>query len=261
MPTEKNQWLEIINGFETKWNFPKCIGALDGKHIGIRAPPKTGSDYFNYKQSFSIILMALVDHDYCFTYIDVGAKGRASDGGVWRNCSFNEALQADVLNIPSDAVIVADDAFPLTTFLLKPYSKRNLSRAERIFNYRLSRARRISENAFGILVSKFRIFERPIAVSLQKVDKIVKTCCSIHNWLRKTGNCYVPPSLIDCEDENYNVILGTWRQDVRNSALTNLSLTTHDRNPSRLALAKRDKYCDYFNNAGAVNWQWNMVEN
>lgn len=260
MPDEENQWLEIINGFQTKWNFPNCVGALDGKHVVIRAPPKTGSDYFNYKQSFSVILMALVDHDYCFTYIDVGAKGRASDGGVWRNCTLNEAMQANTLNIPSNAVIVADDAFPLTTSLLKPYSKRNLSREERVFNYRLSRARRISENAFGILVSKFRIFERPIAVNLRKVDKIVKTCCSIHNWLRKTGNSYVPPTFIDCEDQNYNVILGTWRQG-SNLGLTNLSVSTHDRHPSRLALAKREEYCNYFNNAGAVPWQWQIIEN
>nr|XP_022907401.1 protein ALP1-like [Onthophagus taurus] len=162
VPSEENQWLDIINGFQTKWNFPNCIGTVDGKHIVIRAPHKTGSDYFNYKQSFSIILLALVDHNYCFTYMDIGAKGRASDGGVWRNCSLNEAMEANILNIPPNAVIVADDAFPLTTSLLKPYSKRKLSRAERIFNYRLSRVRRISENAFGILASKFRIFERKL---------------------------------------------------------------------------------------------------
>lgn len=129
--------MEIVNGFQTKWNFPKCIGALDGKHVAIRAPPKTGSDYFNYKQSFSIILLALVDHNYCFTYIDLGAKGRASDGGVWRNSTLHTAIERKVLNIPSNTVIVADDAFPLTPSLLKPYSKRNLSRAEGIFNYRL----------------------------------------------------------------------------------------------------------------------------
>jgi hypothetical protein len=211
VPKERNQWSHIIDGFETRWNFPNCIGALDGKYIMIKAPPRTGSDYFNYK-SFRIILLALVDHNYYFTYIDIGTKGRVSDGGVWRNSSICNDLENNALNIPLNAVIVADDAFPVTTTLLKPYSKRNLSRSEKISNYRLSRARRISENGFGILVlvSKFRIFERRIAVDLQKIDKIVMACCSLHNyWLRKTDNNYVLSNMIDSEDENYNFIPGT----------------------------------------------------
>jgi hypothetical protein len=202
VPKERNQWSHIIDGFETRWNSPNCIGALDGKYIMIKAPPRTGSDY----------LLALVDHNYCFTYIDIWTKGRVSDGGVWRNSSICNDLENNALNIPPNAVIVADDAFPVTTTLLKPYSKRNLSRSEKIFNYRLSRARRISENGFGILVlvSKFRIFERPIAVDLQKIDKIVMACCSLHNyWLRKTDNNYVLSNMIDSEDENYNFIPGT----------------------------------------------------
>lgn len=132
-----------------------CIGAIDGKHIKIKAPAKSGSDYFNYKKDHSIILLALVDHDYCFTYVDVGAKGRSSDGGVFGNSSLFEALEKKLLNIPKDAVILGDDAFPLKTYLLEPYSRRNLTKEEKVFNYRLSRARRISEYAFGILVSKF----------------------------------------------------------------------------------------------------------
>lgn len=169
------------------------------------------------------------------------------------------AIETNTLNIPPNGVIVGDDAFPLKTFLLKPYSRRNLTREEKIFNYRLSRARRISENAFGILVSKFRIFEKPIPLKPEKVDKVVLACCALHNWLRKTGTAYVPFGLIDYEDVEHRREPGTWR-DVRSNALLNIEHLTGDRNPARAASKKRDDYCKFFNEEGAVPWQGRMVE-
>lgn len=84
-------------------------------------------------------------------------------------------------------------------------------------------------------------------------------CSSLHNWLRKTGNSYIPGNLIDSEDEYYNVIPGTWRRQERFS-LPNITLSNHDRHPSRVVLAKTDDYCNYFNNEGTVFWQWHIEE-
>ncbi|VVC42981.1 Harbinger transposase-derived nuclease domain, partial [Cinara cedri] len=105
-----------------------------------------------------------------------------------------------------------DDAFPLKKYLMRSYNRRNLTREQAIFNFRLSRTRRISENAFGILVSKFRIFERPIPFIPHKVDTFF-LACAIHNWLQKTSQAYLPPDLIDHEDYNYEIINGSWRQN------------------------------------------------
>jgi hypothetical protein len=104
--------------------------------------------------------MAIVDHDYCFRYMNAGANGRNSDGGVFRQCPIYQELENNML--PDGGFLVGDDAFPLKPFLLKPHSHRSLSYAEKVFNYRLSRARGIVENAFGILVSRFRIFQKPM---------------------------------------------------------------------------------------------------
>lgn len=82
VPSTDEEWKYISTRFEERWNFPHCIGALDGKHVNIQPPPNSGSHYYNYKGFNSIVLMALVDADLKFIYIDVGTNGRVSDGGV-----------------------------------------------------------------------------------------------------------------------------------------------------------------------------------
>lgn len=107
------------------------------------------------------------------------------------------------LNFPKDVVLVADDAFPLRTYILKPFGRStNLSRKQKFFNYRLSRARRI-KNSFGILVSRFNVFERPIAVGITKVDGIIKAALVLHNWLKMSSSeRYTPTCSVDTEDLN-----------------------------------------------------------
>jgi hypothetical protein len=64
------------------WNFPNCIGAIGGKHVKVQAPPNSDSKFFNYKHSFSVVLLALVNVLYTFTVVDIGSYGRNSDGGI-----------------------------------------------------------------------------------------------------------------------------------------------------------------------------------
>ena len=110
------------------WNFNNCIGAMNGKHVLINPPANSGSFYFNYKGSFSIVLLALVDANYKFLYVDIGCNVKISDGDVFKNSSLYRALEDNSLHIPGPAplpgsdevtlhVIVADDAFPLKTYI------------------------------------------------------------------------------------------------------------------------------------------------
>ncbi|VEN50590.1 unnamed protein product [Callosobruchus maculatus] len=162
LPTSAQEWKRVADEFNVKWDFPICLGALDGKHIDFEAPKSAGSFYYNYKGRNSIVLLGLTDANYKFLYVDVGVNGRVSDGGVFRESSLKKGIDRKILNFPEDSllpnstikvpyVIVCDDAFPLTNRLMKPYPQRGLSTEKRIFNYRLSRARRTVENAFGIL--------------------------------------------------------------------------------------------------------------
>lgn len=252
-----------MQGFSTRWNFPRCCGSIDGKHIQILCPSNSGSDYYNYKGSFSTILMAVVDDAYCFTYIDIGANGRASDGGVLGNSAFQRAIDSKQLNLPENALFVGDDAFPLREYLMKPYSTRSgpLTLRQKIFNYRLSRARRIVENAFGILAARFRIFGRPIPLSPNKVDGVVKATVALHNWLRLTSpGVYFYRGCVDEEDlDTGTIIPGQWRKEVISEGLASVKEISQQRNPSKRAKDVRDTLADWFMGEGSVPWQREFV--
>lgn len=265
VPQTEEEWKTIQREYYFRWNFPNCCGALDGKHIVIRNVPHSGSEYFNYKGTYSLILFACVDANYCFRYFDVGTNGRANDAAVFAKSSLNAALEdvRNKLHFPKDGVFVADDAFPLKPYILKPFGRTNhLSRKQKIFNYRLSRARRIVENAFGILVSRFRLFERPIAVGITKVDGIVKAALALHNWLKmSSGEKYTPTGSCDTEDLNTRrIIPGSWRtQSSKANGLVKLQVNLGSRNYTTLASNMRDEYAEYFSGHGAVPWQQNMI--
>ena len=57
-PTSQEEWEKIAQDFENKWQFPNCIGAMDGKHLVMQPPPEAASKYYNYKHTHSIILLA-----------------------------------------------------------------------------------------------------------------------------------------------------------------------------------------------------------
>ncbi|GFW61155.1 protein ALP1-like [Trichonephila clavipes] len=83
VPESGNEWKMVTEEFWAKWNFPLCLGAMDGKHIRIKPPSHSGATYRNYKGFISIVLLALVDANLKFLYVDVGTNGRVSDGRVW----------------------------------------------------------------------------------------------------------------------------------------------------------------------------------
>ena len=54
-------WKKIANEFESRWNFPSALGAIDGKSILMFAPTNQSSTFFNYKKIHSIVLTAVCD--------------------------------------------------------------------------------------------------------------------------------------------------------------------------------------------------------
>lgn len=148
MPETEEEWKKVAQDFENTWQFPHCVGAIDGKHIRIMLPPDSGSLYYNYKKFHSIVLMGCANAKYEFIWCEVGANGRVSDGGVIRKTTFYEKLTNGSLNLPPPStvggielpyVFVGDEAFALREDFLKPFSQATLTHLRRIFNYRVCR--------------------------------------------------------------------------------------------------------------------------
>ena len=192
-PSDVKTWKKIAKEFESRWNFPNVIGAIDGKHVQMFAPARQGSSFFNYKKTHSIVPLGVCDANYKFTLVDIGDSGRQSDGSVYANSNLGYAIENKLLNVPNDAkitdsskvlpyVFVGDDAFGLKRHMMKPYSFLNLTKKKLVLNYRLSRTRRIIENTFGICASRFRVFHRPIVAQVQKVITITKAIVALHKF-------------------------------------------------------------------------------
>lgn len=226
LPATETEWKDVAEQFYHRWNYPNCLGAVDGKHVVINPPPKTGSFYFNYKGTHSIILMAVVDAKYKFLYVDVGINGRVSDSSVWNQCSLQRILENSTASIPQAEalphservcpfVFIGDDAFPLKSYMMKPYPFRNQTKQQRIYSYRLSRARRVVENAFGILANRFRVFLAPINLEPAKVETIVLAAVALHNFLiSENTSDYVPAGTFDKENlASREIIQGAWRNE------------------------------------------------
>ena len=164
----------------------------------MQCPKNSGSLYFNYKGWFSIVLMAVCDASYNFTLVDIGQYGSTNDSSVLNNSEMGKAFEDGSMSLPQPEhlpgcglpqlpfYLVGDEIFALKPWLLQPYPGKNIKEEESIFNYRLSRARRVIENCFGILVARWRIFCRAIQAKVETVQAIVQAAICLHNYLRQT---------------------------------------------------------------------------
>ena len=269
MPSTTEEWESVASQFERKWNFPHCVGAMDGKHIMLQCPVNSTSEYYNYKSFFSIVLFALVDADYNFLFVDVGCQGRISDSGVFKNTDLYKKIERKDLALPEETplpgrrinmpyVIVGDEAFPLTENIMKPYSgTHSKGSRERIFNYRLSRARRVVENVFGICSSVFRILRKPMLLQPEKAEIIALTIVYLHNFLRNSKSSrasYCPSGMLD-NDRNGELVAGSSRTQTTVNTSSFLPVNNVPRRPSQKSQNIRQEFTNYFVTSGTVPWQ------
>ena len=170
-----------------------AVSALDGKHIAIKKPKKSGSEYFNYKGYFSLVLLGLVNADYKFLWVNAGASGSSSDAQIFNRSKLKRRIDNGTLGLPPHAplgpvgpdlhyFLLGDNAFALMPWLVKPYSRRCLTREETIANYRISGGTRMVENSFGVLVNRFRM----LLTTMDQRPKVVRDIVLLHNMCGTT---------------------------------------------------------------------------
>lgn len=155
--------------------------------------------------------------------------------------------------------LVADDAFAMQKHVMKPFPGQALSVLERIHNYRLSRARRVVENAFGILTARFRVIRDPMLLDANKTKRVTLACCALHNFLIEKSPSYISSTLVDRYDSNGVLIPGEWRNGV-------VSEENDQTGPidtpyiSITAKKIREEYAQYFmSTGGELSWQYNSI--
>ncbi|CAH1997238.1 unnamed protein product [Acanthoscelides obtectus] len=173
----------------------------------------------------------------------VGNYGRHSDSAIFENSVFYQQFVHDKIILPPKPlpgtevsvphVFVGDEGFPLQTYLMRPYPKSGVINnvRKKTFNRQLSRARRVVENAFGILAMKWRLFLRPIETDEGTADWIVKAACCLHNYIiTKIGN---RESVIETDEQV---------EPIRALAAT----TPTNRRSNAVAFEVREHFADYF---------------
>ncbi|OXU21764.1 hypothetical protein TSAR_011395 [Trichomalopsis sarcophagae] len=170
----RQQFQVIAHEFMEDLHFPNCIGALDGKHCKIRKPRGSGSLFYNFKNFHSIVLMACCDSKKSFIWANIGDYGSCNDASVFAESDFGHALLNNQIQLPpsqplpntqiqSPYVLIGDGGFPLKDYLMKPFLRNdNITMPHRVFNYRLSHARRIVESAFGEVTERWILTEIPL---------------------------------------------------------------------------------------------------
>lgn len=213
---------------------------------------------------FSIVLMAACDAYYKFTYVDIGREGPNHDSYIFQNSIFGSALMNKTLDIPKPKVLpetqtnfphffVADEAFPLHNNIMRHYAGKYLDEKQNVFNYRLSRARRMIENTFGILAQRWRRLRSPIIASSDLCDEIVMACVVLHNYIQKgeedipiKDRKYCTTGFVDSLSEEHVNLTSVGRLGANHSSTSNKLL--------------RDTLADYFtSDQGAVIHQWDLV--
>ena len=200
MPKSAEEFKEKVIDMEELWQFPCCWAAGDGCHITMKCPPgglESCKEYHNFKNFYSIVLMGVVDSRYRFVWGNCEYAGNSHDAIILKSTELWTNIVEDGLlpnigkkigEISCPPLFVGDSAFPLHTWPLKPYTNAVLTPQQRYFNYRLSRARKVTEGAYGQLKGRWRVLLRKNESSKEQVRITPLACIVLHNICTDRGD-------------------------------------------------------------------------
>ena len=206
----------VTTAFQAKQWLPNCIGAIDGTHVYISAPPNSivAADHRNRNKSFSILLQGIVDTKCYFTSINTGPPGSLHDSVHFKSSELYRKVEEGVMGgfhddpmswparLPFPPYIVADRGYPLLSWCITPFKMgplgRGLTNEEVWFNRKHSSTRMCVERAFGILKARFKEIGGKTSLKLEFLPTVVHACCVLHNVLLASKDRTLDQKLVDC---------------------------------------------------------------
>ena len=207
----------VTTAFQSKQWLPNCIGAIDGTHVYIAAPPNSivAADHQNRYKSFSILLQAVVDSKCFFTSVNTGPPGSLHDSAHFKSTELYRKVEEGVMGgfhddpmtlpaaLPFPPYIVADCGYPLLSWCITPYKMGPmglpLTNEEVWFNHKHSSTRMSIERGFGILKARFKEIGAKSSLKLDFLPTVVHTCCVLHNILLSSKDRTLDQILEDCQ--------------------------------------------------------------
>ncbi|CAJ0607804.1 unnamed protein product [Cylicocyclus nassatus] len=185
---------EVARKTQERYDYPRSVGFMDGKHINIRKPAHSGSSFWNYLSYYSIVLLAVCDCDYRIIIYDVGSPGCNGDAGVYRSSSIKRFLDENDAIFPPTRELgtvgpvqyhfLVDGGFGQSHRFVRPYREREANTPDRKrFNNKMCRARRLIESTFGLLAQRFQILMNRIELEPIRAERIVISVMILHNLL------------------------------------------------------------------------------
>jgi hypothetical protein len=147
--------------FEKLHGIPYIIGAVDGSHISIIAPPIDPTSYYCRKGFYSALLQGVVDKDYKFWDFDFVWAGQCHDWTLFQNTEIGKKVISGVFLLYK---FIRDAAYPMRPWFYSPFKEENerMSRAKAHWNFIQSSTRMAAERTFGILKGQWRILLKRI---------------------------------------------------------------------------------------------------
>uniref|UniRef100_A0A915EJA4 C2H2-type domain-containing protein n=1 Tax=Ditylenchus dipsaci TaxID=166011 RepID=A0A915EJA4_9BILA len=210
VPSTEEEWIDIADKLFSRWTEPSMENISLSKDLLI-LEVYTTTTKGRSAQYFSPFVMPTIGVSMLATVI-TGTKG------CWniRQGDFKKAIENGSLHLPADSPLpfgdrsslpfffVGDGAFPLSRRMMKPFPGQRLSHHKQIYNYRISRARRLIENFFGILACSYRVLLKTLETGISNTDHIVKACLALHNFNVSMQHSY------NQNEQNLSIPNGMW---------------------------------------------------
>ena len=192
LPRTEAEVKKKVAMFSSRYDFPQCLGAVDGTHIEIKQPTHNATDFVNRKSHFTINVQACCDCNCVFMDVVVKWSGSVHDARVFTNSTLNAKFKSGEIpsclkrivedEDPIQVFILGDPAYPLLPYLMKEYANGGATQQEQYFGYRLCSARNVIECAFGRLKARFLALRRAMDINLEDLPTVIYACLVLHNY-------------------------------------------------------------------------------